>query len=64
MKCPKSEEFFCFTPRSIHCEHDFDSKMPLRGHCHGVVHRPRFTLVLNYVMLSSLHIAYDQHTPF
>ena len=27
MKCPKSKEFFCLTPMSIHCEHYFDSKM-------------------------------------
>ena len=56
MKCPKSKEFFCFTPMSIHCEHYFDSKM----HSADTVGVWRIIfvirLVLNYVMLSSLHL--------
>ena len=56
MKCPKSEEFFCFTPRSIRCEHDFDSKI----HSADTVGVWRIILVLlwysNYVMISSLHL--------
>ena len=56
MKCPKSKEFFCLTPMSIHCEHYFDSKM----HSADTVGVWRIIfvirLVLNYVMLSSLHL--------
>ena len=51
MKCPKSDEFFCFTPRSIHCEHGFDSKIHSADTVWCVAHHPRFALVLNYVML-------------
>ena len=58
MKCPKSKEFFSFTPRSIHCEHNFDSEM----HTADIVGVWRIIfvirLVLNYVMLSSLHLLY------
>ena len=56
MKCTKSKEFFSFTPRSIHCEHNFDSEM----HTADIVGVWRIIfvirLVLNYVMLSSLHL--------
>ena len=58
MKCPKSKEFFSFTPRSIHCEHNFDSEM----HTADIVGVWRIIfvirLVLNYVMLSK---AYKLH---
>ena len=54
MKCPKSDEFFCFTPRSIHCEHGFDSKHHSADTMRCVA--PRIILVLlwysiNCVML-------------
>ena len=56
MKCPKSKEFFCFTLKSIHCEQNFDSKM----HSADTVGVWRIILimrlVLNYVMISSLHL--------
>ena len=58
MKCPKSEEFFCFTPRSTHCEHNFDWKMHSADSIGVWCHHPRLTLLLNYVMLSSLHLLY------
>ena len=55
-KCPKSKEFFCFTPMIIHSEHDFDSKM----HSADTVGVWRIIfiirLVLNCVMLSSLFL--------
>ena len=62
MKCPTSEEFFFHTQVKTLCEHDFDSKMHSANTVWRVVHHPRFTLVLNYVMLPSLHLLHMAST--
>ena len=65
MKCPKSKEFFCFTPMSIHCEQNFDVRNALRGHRRCVAHHLRHTSGTQLRdALKPTSLAYGQHTPF
>ena len=66
MKCPKSKEFFSFTPRSIHCEHNFDSEM----HTADIVGVWRIIFVIRLAgtqlrdALKLTSLEYGQYTPF
>ena len=64
-KCPKSEEFFVLTPRSLCCEHHFDTKVHSRRHPVPASDYRHLSSALKRTMLSSLDLLHMLNThPF